>query len=65
MMNVVKALMDNQGMRVTYEDKWLVFDQENQGWVVYQRKRYAKKTIVLYRGDFQGCTINFLTGVAP
>lgn len=44
----VKQAMIDYNVRLTYEDKWLVFDGNE--WVVYYRAKYAKHTNVLYRG---------------
>jgi len=49
-MNIVAALMEKTSIRVSYADKWLVYDDE---WVVYQRKYGAKKTITICRTDIE------------
>lgn len=50
-MDIIFALKRTDGIRVSYEDKWLVWDEGY--WIVYQRKYCAKKTQLLCRSESQ------------
>ena len=50
-MNIISALKKNDCIRVSYGDKWLVYDVDE--WIVYQHKYGAKKTITICRTDIQ------------
>ena len=56
-MNILSALMKIDGIRISYEDKWLVWDNE---WVVYQRKYRKNKTVVLCKTQIQDEAIKAL-----
>ncbi len=45
---IYKFLQDTHGSRLSYDNKWLVWDIDN--WVVYQHPYAAKKVRCLYRG---------------
>lgn len=57
-MNIISALTKIDGMRISYQDKWLTWD--NDEWVVYQRKYGAKKSIILCRTPIQDDAIKVL-----
>lgn len=44
-MDIISFLKETDGVRVSYEDKWLIWD--GGYWIVYQRKYHAKKSRVL------------------
>ena len=56
--NIISALMEKDCIRVSYGDKWLIYD--NGEWVVCQRKYGAKKTVVRMRTKNQDEAINIL-----
>lgn len=56
-MTIYDVLKEN-GTRVSYENKWLIWDGFN--WVVYERKPYAKKSIILYEGREESRAIWYL-----
>jgi hypothetical protein len=47
-MTISNAIMFTKA-RVSFEDKWLYYDEETKEWVVCQRRTYAKKTVELIR----------------
>ena len=57
-MKIRTALMKKVGIRVSYGDKWLVYDIVE--WVVYQRKYGAKKTIMICRTDSEDEAVEVL-----
>ena len=46
----IKDVLKCTPARITLYYRWLVFDEE-YGFTVYERKPYAKKTIVIYNGN--------------
>jgi hypothetical protein len=49
------ALKSNPGMRISYEEKWMVWDTDNNHWQVFGKKRYQKTTRTLHSGrELQG-----------
>lgn len=45
--NIIEALQDkNNAMRISFYYRWLVGDGYG-GWIVYEAKRYAKKSTVV------------------
>jgi len=57
-MDIITFLKETTGVRVSYEDKWLVWDEG--WWVVYQRRCYAKKTQVLCMSENQEEAVRIL-----
>ena len=61
-MKILDALRDDTlNLRVSAGNRWLVFDNELQLWVVYYRPMYARKTMTLYTGHDEGVAIAILT----
>ncbi len=58
-MNIISALM-KEDCRLTYFDRWLVFDNITEEWVVYERKYSAKKTKEIGRTVLQEGGIELL-----
>ena len=56
-----RALKDNIGIRITFGDKWLVWNRTWKQWIVYQRKSNQKETRLLTETDFEEIAINILT----
>jgi len=56
-MDILSAMLEIDGIRISYEDKWLVWDDE---WVVYQRQYGKKKTVVLCKTQIQDEAIKVL-----
>jgi hypothetical protein len=53
-MNIYEALKsETDDIRLTNsaKDRWLVWDDAINQWVVYQKKRYERMTGTLYHGD--------------
>lgn len=51
---IIKALKNvNYDLRLTNDNKWLVWDYFHSDWVVYQLKMYAKIAREKYRGKFE------------
>lgn len=46
-MNIIEALKTELDVRVSHEDRWMVWDSVLNLWVVYQHRRYAKNTVEL------------------
>ena len=40
-------VLKKEDIRLVYNNRWLVFDNFSQRWVVYERKYYSKKTTKL------------------
>lgn len=59
-MNIVSALKTKTCMRVLYDDKWLVY--VNNEWVVYQRKHGFKRTRIICTTQIQDKAIEVLCG---
>ena len=60
-MDIIEALQSEKHfLRVSDGDKWLVFDNETNKWVVYQRKYAAKKTVKLICTRYQTKAIAIL-----
>jgi len=57
-MNIISFLKQVDGVRISYEDKWLVWDEGY--WIVYQRKYHAKKTQTLCRSEIQEEAVKIL-----
>ena len=57
-MNIIAALMENDNIRVSYADKWLVYN--NGEWIVYQHRYGAKKTIKICVTDDQELAVEAL-----
>lgn len=57
-MNIISALMKKDCIRVSYADKWLVYDTDE--WIVYQRKYGAKKTKIICKTQIQDEAIEML-----
>ena len=57
-MNIIYALQ-TPGIRVVYEDKWLVYDT-NGTWRVYQRKFGMKNTVILCEAEKIEDALQFL-----
>ena len=58
-MNIYDLLkLDN--VRISFGDKWLIYNPEEDIWVVYQRKPYSKKTSTLYTNCNESDAISFL-----
>lgn len=51
-MTILRLLMTTSA-RVSYEDRWLVYDESTDEWVVYQKQPYAKSIRTLLRSPFQ------------
>lgn len=51
-MNITSALMKTFA-RVTCGDRWLIYDQEAETWIVYERKYMAKKTKTIIETPIQ------------
>jgi hypothetical protein len=48
-MNIIEALQDkNNRLRISDGCHWLVWD-EDEGWIVYERRPYARKTTVIIK----------------
>lgn len=60
-MTILKLLMTTSA-RVSYEDKWLVFDESTEEWVVYHKPPYAKSTRTLVRSEYQDEAVAALLG---
>lgn len=45
-MTIIQALQ-NHSVRLSYANRWLVAGDQEGEWFVYERKPYAKKTIVV------------------
>ena len=43
-MTIIEALQKNDSLRIINGDKWLVYNQHNKIWVVYEKKRRAHHT---------------------
>lgn len=43
---ILKALKDKK-LRIDHEDKWLVWNQNEQEWEVWQKKRYARHSKII------------------
>lgn len=57
MTTIIEALQEKDNrLRLTNFERWLVGDGEG-GWTVYERKAYAKKTIVVYKGFIETSAI--------
>jgi len=49
-MNIVEALQKykpGRSIRITIGDKWMLWNEDRDEWVVFQRKAYGKRTFVL------------------
>ena len=51
--NAIKERMMKHGsdVRLTYGPRWMIFDFAIKKWEVYERRRYAKNTILYYQGE--------------
>ncbi len=59
-MDIVKALMDpDLDIRVTNQDKWLVYG-DNNDWHVYSCKPYARNTKTVWSGPDLGTAVEKL-----
>lgn len=57
MTTIIEALQDKDNMiRVSCGDRWLVGDGDGS-WIVYEAKRYAKKTTVVYEGFIESSAV--------
>lgn len=56
-MNIIESLQDNQNIRVTYGNKWIVYDDSQ--WLCMGRVN--GKCIELVRSDFQDEVMKELT----
>lgn len=43
-MNLIKALMENEQIRVSYGNRWIYFDKVSDEWVCMEHKYGAKKS---------------------
>lgn len=57
-MNIVSALMNVDMIRLSYGNRWLIFDEGE--WVVYEHKYHAKNSQVLIRTQNQDEAIDVL-----
>lgn len=47
-MKIIEALRDKTNMlRISYGDRWLCGNTPEDGWIVYERKPYARQTIII------------------
>jgi len=49
--NLITAMKAKEGIRVTYRDRWLVYDSGEEMWFVYSRGYAQKKTRLLIETD--------------
>ena len=50
----LEELMKTHNLRITNGDKWLVWGDEIDGWIVYQQQYAQKKSRRIYSGYLQG-----------
>ena len=54
-MTIIEALKrEDKNVRLSYGDRWLIWDETIDNWVVYERKYAAKSTKIFYSGDNEG-----------
>jgi len=51
-MNIENVLKQNQGMRITNGDSWLVWDDETLEFYVYETRYGKRGTFLVNRGSF-------------
>ena len=61
-MNTLDALKDMFGLRITHEDRWMIWDMAEEAWIVYQRKHRAKNTKVLIQTEDEEKAVKILLG---
>lgn len=59
-MTIIEALKKDESLRITNGDKWLVFDQHNQEWVVCERKPRKRHSATVERTHSEERAINVL-----
>lgn len=47
-MTISEGMKKYDGLRITHDNKWMVWDNVRGTWIIYIRKHYAKKTLELY-----------------
>lgn len=56
----LRTFLKNNNSRVSFEDKWLVFDDGE--WLVLEHRYKARTNTILYRGIFLGKAVSILEG---
>lgn len=60
MTTIAEALQDNDAnLRISNGDRWLVGDGNN-GWIVYDRSRYARSSIVVIETQDEALAVEAL-----
>lgn len=60
-MKIVDMLkLDEPWSRVNMGSCWMVWDNDAEEWIVYQRKAYEKRSRVLYRGTSESDACNVM-----
>ena len=58
MTTIKQALMGKtHDIRVTCVYRWLVWDDDNGEWVIYEKKPYTKHTVVVIRTDNEAVAV--------
>ena len=55
----VYILLEDTNARITFGNRWLVFDTD-EGWTVYERKYNAKRTTVILQTKCEEDAVNAL-----
>ena len=48
---IIQDFLQKYDLRIKYGDKWLSWNKYDKKWVVYQKKFYSKKVVVLICTD--------------
>lgn len=59
-MDIISALLKEEGVRVSHGNRWIVFDKDSDEWKIYERARHAKKTRLLGASPFQSTVVEIL-----
>jgi hypothetical protein len=58
-LSIVKALQSKK-LRVSAGNRWLMWDENNDKWIVYEHKKYSRKTTVVGRTVFENLAVRWL-----
>jgi len=59
---IIGALQEDSTLRLSTGSRWMVWDEDDLEWVVYERKLYDRKTKVLVRTSSTSKALENLIG---
>lgn len=58
--NIAGAMKWKQGIRITFDDKWLIWCDSRKTWELYRRKKHQKLTRLIFATRNESDAINEL-----